>query len=106
MLTIQTVFGFGYAVSRVAAKALLQEKQSDLLVPMCHTCGQSSYFFGYRLKDINSRKGYVKFDNPPFFTEEAYNNICKTLEQEYEKIFGRKPVDKPTYIMYTDIVRS
>ena len=106
MVSVNTVLGFGFVVPRALAQSVIQETKSKFLVPMCHTCGQSSYFFGYRIESVNSTKGYKKFITAPFFTYEAYLNALNTLTNEYKKLFKETPVDKPTYLMYTDIVRS
>ena len=106
MVSVNTVLGFGFVVPRALAQSVIQETKSKFLVPMCHTCGQSSYFFGYRIESINSAKGYKQFSSAPFFTYEAYLTASNVLTNEYKKVFKQTPVDKPIYLMYTDIVRS
>ena len=106
MVSVNTVLGFGFVVPRALAQSVIQETKSKFLVPMCHTCGQSFYFFGYRIESINSAKGYKQFSSAPFFTYEAYLTASNALTNEYKKVFKQTPVDKPTYLMYTDIVRS
>lgn len=105
MVSIRTVFGFGLVIPRHIITKEVKEQNSQMLVPMCHTCGQTSYFLGFRLATIDSSKGYKILDEAPIFADKANIVASQAVVHEYERLFGAKPHTKPTYLMYTDIKR-
>lgn len=103
MIQIETVFGYGFPVARAMAKEVEDKADPYYLHHMCHTCGQSPYFFGLKLHTINSRKQYIQFDLNDIVVNDLNGCMTKSLIEEYEKTFGRKPTQNPTFMMYTDL---
>lgn len=103
MVQIETVLGYGFHVPRDQAKAVEDKVDKYYLQPMCHTCGQSPYFFGLELQRINSRKAYIEFDLSDIAVKDLNGCMARSLNEEYEKAFGRKPPFEPKFMMFTDI---
>lgn len=106
MVTIETVFGYGYIVPRYMVTQEVLNQKSSFLMPMCHTCGQSPYFFGIKIDEINSRSAYKKMGKEPYLAGKAKVALVDTLRQEYIKLFSREPFDNTSYVMFTDIKRG
>lgn len=103
MVQIETVLGYGFHVPRDQAKAVENTADKYYLRPMCHSCGQSPYFFGLVLQTINSRKSYIEFDLNEIMVKDLNGCMTRSLNEEYEKAFGRKPPFEPKFMMFTDI---
>lgn len=103
MIQIETTLGYGFHVSRDRAKGIKFIADDYLLRPMCNTCGQSPYFFGLEIQKINSKQAYIEFDLSDIMVQDLNGCMTKALNEEYEKIFGRKPPFDPKFMMFTDI---
>lgn len=103
MIRIETIFGYGFHVSRDQASKAGSVADEYLLRPMCATCGQSPYFFGLQLHVIDSKQPYIEFDLSDVAVKDLNGCMTRALREEYEKTFGHKPPFDPTFMMFTDI---
>lgn len=103
MVQIETVLGYGFHIPREQAKKVEDKINETYLYPMCHTCGQSPYFFGIELERINSRQAYIEFDLSTQRIEKINTDMTVFLNDFFEEAFGRKPPYPPKFMMFTDI---
>lgn len=108
MLVVKTKFGFGYVIPKaLVPKDADKSEYRKLLHPMCHSCGQTPYFFGFIEQEVSSKQAYVKWNGTiPYFDFEQYQRMCDTLQDGYKDMFGIPAKEKPDYIMFTDIIRE
>lgn len=100
MYQIETALGFGYQIPHALITEDIKKQNYGILRPMCHTCGQTSYFLGQIIDTINSRKGWKAVDIKEF--TDSQKDI---YAQAYKDIFGVEPKGEPQYILFTDIKR-